>query len=255
MTTPIETVVRVAATPAQAKIFVAMLQAEGIPARTDGDSLVDEFAASRRLMNLLGTKVFVPTASLARAQEILAPVAVDPAELEREAMATPGETVARRAPRSIADLADAQRQSSLAGPLLALALGAAVLFAFLWQRADARAVSPHPLFDYVVDGATMREVRRSDGRTLRVLYDRDRDGVHERVDALAADGTVLTSAGGFADGIYASWTETRGDGLTVSWVDADRDGVQDRATVTDRAGKVLQTIEWQPGRGYVITTP
>ena len=66
MSQPIESLARVASTPAQAKIFVAMLAAEGIPARVDGDSLVDEFAASQRLMNLVGTRVMVPTSALQR---------------------------------------------------------------------------------------------------------------------------------------------------------------------------------------------
>ena len=92
MSTPIEAVARTANTPEQAKVYVAMLMAEGIPARIDGDSLTDEFAASRRLMNLMGTKVMVPTQSLARAREILQPVAIDPAELERQALAEAPQT-------------------------------------------------------------------------------------------------------------------------------------------------------------------
>lgn len=92
MTWPIESVACIASTPAQAKVFVARLQAEGIPARVDGDSLVDEFAAARRLMNLMGTRVLVPTPSLAAARAILQPIDIDPGELERQAMAA-GELV------------------------------------------------------------------------------------------------------------------------------------------------------------------
>ena len=86
MTTPIESVARIAQTPAQAKIFVASLMAAGIPARVEGDSLADEYAASRRLLNLMGTRVMVPTQSLERAREILQPVAIDPEELARQAL-------------------------------------------------------------------------------------------------------------------------------------------------------------------------
>lgn len=92
MSHPIESVARVAATPGQAKVFVALLQAAGIPARVEGDSLADEFAASRRLMNLLGTKVMVPTASLAEARALLEPVAIDEEDLSRQALAEPRET-------------------------------------------------------------------------------------------------------------------------------------------------------------------
>ena len=87
MSTPIESLVKVAATPAQAKVWVAMLQANGIPARVDGDSLVDEFAAARRLMNLMGCNVMVPANSLEQAREILKPAEIDADELARQAMA------------------------------------------------------------------------------------------------------------------------------------------------------------------------
>jgi len=105
VTTPIESVARIAQTPAQAKVFVAMLMAEGIPARVEGDSLADEYAASRRLLNLMGTRVMVPTQSLDRAREILQPVAIDPEELERQALA--------------------EAPTDLTAPCCALAIGAA----------------------------------------------------------------------------------------------------------------------------------
>ena len=44
MSQPITSVVKVATTAAQAKLFAALLQAEGIPAQVDGDSLADEVA-------------------------------------------------------------------------------------------------------------------------------------------------------------------------------------------------------------------
>ncbi len=257
MTEPIESVVRVAATPAQAKILVARLQAEGIPARTDGDSLVDEFAASRRLMNLIGTKVFVPTASLARARDILQPVEVDPAELEREALATPGESATASPPNSSS--ATARRPGSIVGLLLLLAVGAALLFAFLWQRSATQLESlvtsvplPNHGLAYELDGYTWREVRISDGRTLRLLHDREGDGVYERIETLAADGRVVMTATEPENAVYLSAVETRGDGLTTTWRDTDRDGVFDTARVTDADGELVQTIEWQPQRGFVL---
>lgn len=86
-TQPIESVLCVATTPAQAKALLATLMAAGIPARTDGETLTDEYAASMRLMNLLGTKVYVPTASLAQARAIAQPAAIDEHELTRLALA------------------------------------------------------------------------------------------------------------------------------------------------------------------------
>ena len=85
MRDPISVVAKVAANPEQAKLFVSMLAAEGIPATTDGTP-PDEFAMSQRLMNLAGCKVMVPTEALERAQEILKPAEVDLDELTRQAM-------------------------------------------------------------------------------------------------------------------------------------------------------------------------
>ena len=80
-------VAKTANTPAQARLFVSLLEAEGIPAFVDGDSLTDEFAMSRKLMNLVSVRVMVPPSSLERAREILQPVAVDEQELARQAEA------------------------------------------------------------------------------------------------------------------------------------------------------------------------
>lgn len=121
MTTPIEALVKVAATPAQAKVWVSMLQANGIPARVDGDSLVDEFAAARRLMNLMGCNVMVPANSLEQAREILKPAEVDAAELERQAMA---EVVATETP----DVAGRAVESGLSWRWVLLVLLPLILF-------------------------------------------------------------------------------------------------------------------------------
>ena len=106
---PIESVARVASTPAQAKVFAAILQAEGIPARVEGDNLVDEFAASRRLMNLIGTRVMVPTQGLEAAREILQPSDIDLEELTRQALAEPRQEVMPRS-TAVAALVDVDRR-------------------------------------------------------------------------------------------------------------------------------------------------
>lgn len=254
MATSIESVVCTAATPAQAKILVAMLQAEGIPARTDGEHLTDEFAASRRLLNLLGTRVFVPTASLERAREIVQPIAIEPDELERQALAAAPEPPAPgpTGPGS-------GGRPGAAGHLwlwLLLALGAAAVMATLWLEARsqlealARAADPAVRFERA--GDHWREVRTADGRTLRRFFEAPGGG-YGRIETLAADGSVLVTASELADGVYGRLVETRGDGLTATWSDDDRDGVFDRATVTDGDGRLVQTIEWQPRIGFVVT--
>lgn len=249
MSEPIETVVRVANTPAQAKIFAAMLQAEGIPARVEGDSLTDEFAASRRLLNLVGTRVLVPTKSLERAQEILQPVVVDAAELEREAMATPGEVPPPPRPER------PRAASKSNGVPLLLAGGAAVLFALLWQKEVNAAMAPHPELDYAWHGDAVRETLRRDGRLLRLLHDRERDGIYEQIDQFDAAGKKVTTADQEVAGIYARFVESRSGDLTVTWTDEDRDGIHDVGIVTDRDGKVVQRVGWQSGTGFVLKGP
>jgi hypothetical protein len=86
MSKPISTVVKTAANPEQAKMFVAQLAAAGIPASTDS-SPPDEFSMSQRLMNLSGCKVMVPTDAADRAMDILSEHdEVDLDELTRQAM-------------------------------------------------------------------------------------------------------------------------------------------------------------------------
>jgi hypothetical protein len=248
MREPIETAVRTANTPAQAKVFVAMLQAEGIPARVDGESLTDEFAASRRLMNLAGVKVMVPTSSLPRAREILQPVQVDPDELEREAMAAAGE---RAAPVET-DRASAARPMSLAWLLLLAAVGAAVVFAFLWQQQARKFVSPAPDLDYAWDGDALRETLRRDGRLMRLLFDRDHDQMYERIEQFDPAGKRVMACDRYEGGLYRRYVESRSGDLEVTWTDEDRDGLSDVAVVTDRSGNVVQRIEWRAGTGFVL---
>ncbi len=259
MSKPIETVVRVASTPSQAQIFVAMLQAEGIPARIEGDSLTDEFAASRRLMNLIGTKVMVPTSSLERAREILQPTQVDPAELEREALAADPRQTRELKPmaRSVSPPATATpaKGTSITGILLLLAIAAAVLFAFLWQKAAKIAMPPHPDLAYEWDGDTLRETLRRDGRLLRLLHDGDWNGAFEKIEQFNAAGKKVVAYGDEHAGIYTRWVETHDDGLTSTWTDTDRDGLGDLGIVTAGEGKVVQRIRWQPGTGYVLQGP
>ena len=86
MSDPISTVVKIASSPEQAKIYIAMLAAKGIPAFTDG-ATPDEFSMSQRLMNLSSVKVMVPNNAVDRAIEILKPAEVDEDELTRQALA------------------------------------------------------------------------------------------------------------------------------------------------------------------------
>ncbi|HEX6810070.1 MAG TPA: DUF2007 domain-containing protein [Planctomycetota bacterium] len=251
MDKPLSAVVRVAASPAQAKIFVALLQAEGIPAYVEGDSLADEFASSRRLVNLIGTEVKVPTSSLERAREILEKVEIDPAELEQQALAAAdGEVpVPPREPRP-------PRTHGI-WPLVVASV-AAVVFLGLWlAELDAKAAAVHPSLDYEFpEPGLMREIRRSDHRLLHTFEDRNLNLIWEKALLHGRDGKVVTtSTDENEDGIWERCVELHDDQLTATFVDLDGDGVYDEIRTTDAQDRVLQTLVWQPGAGYVIKKP
>ncbi len=251
MTDPIASVVRVAATSEQAKIFVAMLQAEGIPATVEGDSLADEFAMSRRLMNLGGTKVMVPTASLERAREILDVGEVNFVDLEAQALAADPRAAQASAARAAST---APQESATRGApwLLLTSIAAAVVFLGLWlSEVDARASERSPLIRYEQRRDGLREVRRSDDKVMADYVDEDRDGCYERIVLHAEDGSQLLSVDADRDLRYERHTEQRG-GLVYGWVDEDRDGLMDTCLVTDAAGKKLQQLRYTPGAGFVL---
>jgi hypothetical protein len=254
MTRPLASVARVASTPEQAKVFVALLQSEGIPAHVDGDSLTDEFAMSRRLMNLTSVRVMVPTASLERAREILTTEAIDEDELEQQALASPSPEAATASVFA----ASGPREGN---PLLWPFVGAtciAIVFGVLWLDAgESQAATRDPLFDFVAgEDGTATYVRRSDGVAVYRWHDPDRNQIWHRIDTLAPDGSVRSSS--FDDdqnGVSERTVAYRDNGWRETWTDADQDGRYDTGTVTDGNGAVLQRITWRPDTGFVIEKP
>lgn len=256
MTAPIASVVRIAATPQQAHLFVALLQAEGIPAHVDGDSLADEVAMSRKLMNLAGTRVLVPTACLERAREVLGDAGVDERELEAQALAA-------EAPESEAPQpppADARRRN--VWPLL-LAIATAAGFCALWL--DTRAalapwldlsdrVRPDPLSRMEPIPSGMREVRVADGKVLGEYFDRDGDGSYEEIVGFQEDAQRTTATDGNRDARYESFVEHRRNGTVCRWSDGNGDGLMDLCVVSNEAGKELQRLRWVDGTGFVLET-
>ncbi|HZN38757.1 MAG TPA: hypothetical protein VFD82_08130 [Planctomycetota bacterium] len=252
MNRPLSAVARVAATPDQAKVFVAMLQAEGIPAYVEGDMLADEVAASRRLMNLAGTRVLVPSASLERAREILGTVEVDPAELEQQALAAADPESLPEPPRPAPPLA----ARTLRWALVVTSVAAGV-FLCLWLSAlEASAAARDPRFEYESTDSGWRELRRTDRLVVRSGDDRNRNGIVDRITVHRADGSVAAIwTDEDEDGLFEKGVENREDGAKTTWIDTDRDGTIDEGQVTDREGRVLQTLVWQPRTGFVPKKP
>jgi len=245
MNPPITSVVRIASTAAQAKIFVALLQAEGIPAHTDGDSLADEVAVSRRLIHLNGTRVLVPTASLERSREILEAVQIDDADLTEQAL------TAANPEASVPELVDAPKASRW--PMVA-AVGAAITFLGLWLgEVDAKADTRHPLLRYEPTPLGLREVRIRDGKRLREYEDADRNGTYERVVSFGKTSTT-TSVDADDDGLFEKTEERHADGTLVTWTDADADGIVELGVVFDGSGKELQRLVWSPEHRYQLLT-
>lgn len=244
MTQPIATVVRTAATPEQAKVWVALLQAEGIPARVDGEALADEFAMAMRLMNRTGVKVLVPTASVARAKEILDAETVDEAELERQALAAENPEQALR-----------PRPSARSGgmPWLSIAaVVAAVVFFSLWRsEVEQRqaAADPHRRFEITATG--YREFRAVDGVWLSEAIDENRDRLFERVVLPHPSGEKGMMWDGDHDLRYERIEQPFG-GLVYVFFDDDKDGFHERTEVRDRDGKVVQSWIAVAGKGFEL---
>ena len=242
MTQPIAAVVKVAATPAQAKILAALLQAEGIPATIDGDSLADEVAVSRRMLNLNGTRVMVPTSSLERAREILAAAQVDEAELEAQALAA--DSPEREEPVVRSNPPSARRR---VWPLF-VTTAAAVTFLALWlSEVNARTSAERDGFRLEATDKGMREIRIRDGATMWEWS--FEDGVETHV-AFAENGQQAISTDANRDHRFESFDEHRKQGVVCAWSDTDNDGLMDLCVVKDAIGVELQRLRWVDGKGF-----
>jgi len=244
MTQPIASVAVVAKSVAQAKVFVALLRAEGIPAHHEGDSLADEIAISRQVMNLNGTRVMVPTNSLEQARELLANAVVDQDELERQALSA---TDPESSP--LPSMANA-RSSRL--PLV-LTTMAAITLGVLWLGELSNRVTPsHPILRMDHSTGLWREFRLSDNRLHAEYFDHNRDGAFEQIRTYGDDEQRVVAYDDNRDGRYETVLEQRRQGFASKWEDTTRDGLLDRCTVTDSEGKVIQVLQWQDGKGFLI---
>lgn len=246
MNDPISVVVKVAATPDQAKVYVALLQSAGIPAHVEGDALADEVAISRRVMNLGGVRVMVPPSSLERARDILKPTAIDEEDLAAQALAA---TEGRETPPP--ERPHPRSGGGTARVVAGIAICAALLFFFLWQAATQ--TSENPLYRFETDHQGQRTYLRRNGIELQRCEDGDRDGIFERLLTQSPDGSVSTvSDQADADGLYRRTTVRRRGDLVETWTRPGSSPWFDECTVTDATGKVVQRLVWQPGMGFRV---
>lgn len=244
MTEPIASVVRTATTPSQARVWAALLEAEGIPTRIDGDSLADEIAVSMRVMNRSGVQVLVPTGSLQRAREILEAASVDEGELERQALAAenPERAPTRRAPSEGLGLPW--------GSLVAVL--AAIVFLGLWRsEVEAREASVDPYRRIEPLQSGYREYRAADGALVHEYFDDDGDRYLERIVTRRKDGTPTTAWDADRDLLFERVEDVRGE-LRYVWTGLDQ-GIG-RCEVKDASGAVIQTLTVVDGKGFELTS-
>jgi len=233
----------VASTPAQAKLFVAMLQSEGIRAAAENETLADEFAASQRLLNLAGTTVKVPTDDLERAREILAEAhrGIGDDELEAQALAAGQRETA--VPRSDKPLP----RWSL--PLLMLCIGGIASW-MLRDVVDATQSQADAFFDYEPTTDGLRQTSLLAPGHYTDLFDDNRDGFYERVEAHTPAGTTTISTDQNNDGDYDELVVRHADGTTERWQKTDRWEPFDLLVVESPNGTELQRLRWVDGRGF-----
>lgn len=249
MSDPISVVVKVASTPDQAKMFVALLQAEGIPAAIDGGSLTDEFAISQRLMNVSSVKVMVPASSLERAKEILQPVMIDEDDLAAQAVGATGPVETAPAPRP-APSPSASKSGSSMGWIAGIATVAALVF--LWAWIEASNSAHDPLYQYTSKARGTLVSLRSDGSQFGFHHDEDRDGIYELFEFWGPGKAWHEVVHPDSDGRPLRVISVEKDGLTQTWSRDRASTLYTTCTVTDAAGKVLQTLAWQPGKGFTL---
>jgi hypothetical protein len=244
MADPDAVIAKVATTPAQAKIWVALLHGAGIPAYTDGDSLADEIAVSRRVLNLNGTRVFVPKNSLEQARELLTTTTVDERELEAQALAAADPET----PPTHAE--DANRRRS-PWPLAITSSLMVVFLAFWLTEVDQRLRGTNPNFRYEPIPNGLREVRKSNGFAQRELFDRNGDGNYEQQVLHHADGSREEWLDADEDGVAETCIAYQRNGSKATWTASTAKGPFDRCVVQDPTGREVQRLRWQADRGFV----
>ena len=128
---------------------------------------------------------------------------------------------------------------------LVIAVLAAFAFLGLWmEERQARAESTDPWWAYEPETDGLLQRFRPDGEPRARLFDRDHDGYFEETNFLHGAKGLTRVIDASRDGSYEQSITEQTDGVTIAWIDGDGDGWHEECTVTNAAGKVVQTLRW-----------
>ena len=180
----------------EAQLIRAVLESAGIPARTEGDHLADEWAASQRLMGQLGTTVRVPAHQLDAARAALA-------EARQAASDTPDfdDDEGREARRigSTSPYDAALRARSWPGGAIATTciLGAACLLLATFLVAARVQITElqydaNFTYEWNASGTELTQREKRTGRRASVFEDENGDRIWEVIQVHSPSGGVAT---------------------------------------------------------------
>ncbi|MGE3174194.1 MAG: hypothetical protein AB7O97_16315 [Planctomycetota bacterium] len=242
-------VVKIATTPIHAKVVVALLKANDIPAYADSDSLADEFAMSRKLMNLAGVKITVPAAMAERAREILQDADISEEDLAAQAIAAAPEVARAHDERQ----AERSRNPGASPGTVALwCLGSAIAASALtlWNEREANAQPADPHFLWTTYSWGLGATWRDGGARARELVDDDHDRTFETIRDYDRSGKLVREAfDRDADGTYERVDEWI-DGVRMEYRDTDGDMVHDTVRVHDTSGAQVLEQRRDGRRGW-----
>lgn len=191
-----------AGSAAEARVIEAVLGAAGIPALVEGDTLMDEWAMSQRLMGQIGSDVKVPSSQLEAAQEALEMARASgvglarmtDAESEEESTPRAGETDADPDEKILDEYRERRRWPFLAIFCVVVFGAAAAVFAVLWMRLDYevrlyRYEGTHEL-SWSQSWTRMHRTHKRTGVKTDTYYNSDLDDRWEQYDAHFPNGAV-----------------------------------------------------------------
>lgn len=194
-------VLTTAGSAAEARVIEAVLGAAGIPALVEGDTLMDEWAMSQRLMGRIGSEVKVPSSQLEAAREALEVARASGVGLARmtdaefEEMTPPSaDADADREERTLDEYREKSRWPFLAIFCVVVLGAAAAVFAVLWMQVDYevrlyRNEGTHEM-RWSQSGTRLHMTHKRTGVKTDTYHNADLDDRWEQYDAHFPNGAV-----------------------------------------------------------------